>query len=122
MEKDKTTILDSYSVHGRGILLELSHAQEGFTKGTLLTSHPSNLKWEVSCRILFKHAEPKQKVFPNEEIQYMILHFANEGRRNQSILSILEKENQNIFQYFVKPVGHHYKPEKGEILTVEINS
>lgn len=121
MEKNKTTILDSYSVHGRGVLLELSHIHEGFSTGTLLTSQPSNLKWEISCRILFKHAGTQQKLFANEETQYMLLHFANEGRRTQSVQLILEKENKNIFQYFVKPVGHHHKPEKGDILTVEIN-
>lgn len=108
----------SFSITGKGLIVELQHFQRGLKKGTLLTSELSGLVWEVKSRILFDHLEGQQVIFENESIEYILLKFDSLIKRNQSLEDIRTNESKNIFQYYLKPVEHSNNPLEEEVLRI----
>lgn len=118
MNTVKAICKESFTIAGRGIILDLMHSEQGLKQGTILYSEKTKLEWSVECRVLFDHAVDIQKVFENEFANFMLLHFANEEKRQESRNKIIENEQNNIFQYLIKPIRHQYKPEEGEFLII----
>ena len=110
---------NSFTISGRGIIVELQHFQQGLEKGTLLTSEQSGLSWEVKARIHFDHAEGKQLIYENESTEWILLKFNKLAERNKSLEVIQTKEADHIFQYLLKPVGHTEKPLESEGLIIK---
>jgi hypothetical protein len=116
MQNHKAIMLESFSVAGRGVLVEMQHSENGLKQGTILHSIHSGLSWEIKSRVLFDHVMAAQKIFVNETISFMLLKFASTDKREESINNIKQKEASNIFQYMISPLGHEQKPEKEELL------
>ncbi len=93
----------------------------GIQKDTVLISSDSGLRWKVLSRILYDHTGGKQKYFESESVEFILLSFGSLSDKESSLNSIIEKERKNIFQYFVKPVGHKEKPTDGERIEIIIN-
>ncbi|WP_299229740.1 hypothetical protein [uncultured Psychroserpens sp.] len=118
MSDAKAITKDSFKITGRGIVLELQHSENGLSKETKLVSQKSGRTWKVITRVLFDHALAEQKIFNNESTNYMLMRFNSDYEKQKSINRIKKKETENIFQYFVNPIGHSEKPENGEILKI----
>lgn len=120
LKKATAIIENSFMISGRGIVVELMHSELGLKKHTVLISKKSKLKWIVKARVLFDHAEQKQIIFESESVEYLLCSFNSIEKKNQSIQSILEKEKQQIFQYYLTPIKHENKPIDGEKLIISI--
>ena len=111
---------NSFTIKGRGIILELKHFESGLTSGSILNSKKRGLKWVIKVRILYYHTVEHQLVFENEKSDYMLLRFNSVKSKEASINQIKEKEGQNIFTYLISPVNHEEKPIEGESLELEL--
>ena len=110
---------DSFRISGRGLILELNHLEEGLPKGTVLISDKTGLRWKVIARVLFDHAVQEQRIFESESVEYMLMRFETSVKRMKSIEGIKDREKQDIYQYFMKPIGHDSKPPQGEELLID---
>lgn len=120
MNTAKAICKESFTITGRGIILDLMHSEQGLKQGTILHSEKTKLEWELESRVLFDHAVDIQKVFENEFANFMLLRFASEEKRQESRNKIIKNEKNNIFQYLIKPIGHQQKPEEGEHLIITL--
>jgi len=118
MSVTKVLSKESFSITGRGIVLDLVHAEQGLPYGTILTSKLNNRQWRLKARVLFDHAVDLQRIFKDETTEYMLLTFATEEKREESRRKIKAKEDKNIYQYFIAPINHEFKPEDGEELEI----
>ena len=109
---------ESFQISGRGIILSLKHNYQGLAKGTLLQSENSNKKWEIQARLIYDHAIEVQKIFENEFREYVRMSFKTLENTKQSIQKIKAKEEQNIYEYMIRPVGHDSKPMEQEQLLI----
>ena len=109
---------ESYEITGRGIVLELKHNEPGLNHGTILQSSKTKLKWELDSRIIFDHAADIQKAFENEPVNFMLIKFSDNTKREESRQKIKNKELENIYQYLIKPINHSEKPIDGEELII----
>lgn len=119
MSNAKAITKDSFTITGIGIILELQHSENGLLKDTKLISEKSGRTWMVIARILFDHAIAEQTIFDNESVEYMLMRFESDQKRQKSINEIKERESNTIFQYMLKPLGHSEKPEKEERLKID---
>jgi len=111
---------DSTLITGRGYILDLVHNENGLLQGTILTSEKSKRQWELKARVLFDHAVDIQRVFNNEQTEFMLIRFSNSEMKEESRKKIKEKEDKNSFLYMIKPIGHNEKPEDGEKLIINL--
>ena len=111
---------ESFSITGRGIILELIHNTNGLHLGTVLTSKKTKKQWELKARILFDHAVDIQRVFNNEQTEFASVNFSTMEKREESRKKIKEKEDNNTYQYMIKPMEHSEKPEDGEELIINL--
>jgi len=117
--KTATAIIEnSFKISGRGIVVDLKHSEEGLNKNTVLTSKNLKLQWIVKARVLFDHAVHKQIIFESEATEYLLCSFNSIDKKKDSIQSIVNKEKQGIFQYYLEPVKHDNKPIEGELLVL----
>ena len=119
MSDAKAITKDSFTITSIGIILELQHSENGLLKDTKLISEKSGRTWMVIARILFDHAIAEQTIFDNESVEYMLMRFESDQKRQKSINEIKERESNTIFQYISKPLGHLEKPEKEERLKID---
>jgi hypothetical protein len=113
MDTATAIIKDSFSITNIGIVIELQHTQNGLAKETLLTSTTSNLSWKIIARILFDHATDIQRIFTTENRNFMHCSFKSAEKYELSRKDIQDRENKNIFQYLLQPLGHNKKPLQG---------
>ena len=92
MTTAKAICKESFTITGRGIILNLMHSEQGLKQGTILHSEKTKLDWEVESRVLLDHAVDIQKVFENEFANFMLLRFANEKQRQESRDKIIDNE------------------------------
>lgn len=109
-------VVDSWSITSVEIIAELKHNLNGLESGSIIKSQLRDLEWKIEKRILFYHVIEKQKKFPNEITTYIHSVFESAEKQIASTKDILEKEEENIFQYRLQALGHSSKPQKGEIL------
>lgn len=114
--KNSVEIHDCWAVTGNGIIVELEHHGAGLPTGTRLVSKTSRLEWTIKNRLIFNHTLNKQKRFPGETENIMMLSFKSAENLEKSSANILAREANNIFQYSLHPEGHDHKPQVGEHL------
>jgi hypothetical protein len=119
MSTAKAITKDCFLITGRGLIIELSHSEDGLVKGTQLKSEISGLTWIVESRVLFDHAIEQQKKLKNESIEYLLVRFTSDIEKEKSIETIKEKEANNIYQYFLKFNEQKQKPLSGEELQIK---
>jgi len=105
--KNSIEIHDCWAVTGNGIIAELEHHEAGLMKGVTLVSKSSGLEWTVKNRLIFNHTLNKQKRFPGETENIMMLSFKSAENFEKSSANILAREANNIFQYSLHPEGQH---------------
>ncbi len=109
---------DSFSITGRGIILELEHHESGLPAGTVLHDSDGKRKWKVNSRVLFDHAVDAHRIFENESANYMLVRFKSDEKRESSIEQVRLKESSSVFQYLIEPQGHDEKPKNLEELEI----
>jgi hypothetical protein len=110
-------IIDSWATSAFGVIAELQHNFKGLTSGTIIKSTTTDKEWRVKKRVLFYHTFDRQKKFVNEVTTYIHARFNSIEKQILSSENILEKEEKNVFQYQLQPLGHSSKPDVGDILT-----
>lgn len=118
MNKAEAITENTLKITGRGLIVDLRHFEKGLPKDIELTSEKSGLTWKIIARVLFDHAIHEQRIFESESTEFMLMRFDNQEKELKSINGIKEREAQNIFQYFLKPIDHEQKPEDGEKLKI----
>ena len=108
-------VIDSWNLTSIGIIAELKHQLNGLTTGSIIKSQSTNKEWRVRKRILYNHTFDKQKKFLNERTTYSHLSFDNAEKLTISAQNIIDKEEQNIFQYQLQPIGQNSTLTKGDI-------
>jgi hypothetical protein len=108
-------VIDSWDIT-TGIIAELQHTLTGLDSGLVLRSQMTGKEWRIEKRILFYHVLDRQRKFINEKTTYMHLSFSSVDNMLTSAKNTLDKEDQNIFQYQLQPVGQHSKPTTGDTL------
>lgn len=98
------------------MIAELKHHLNGLQGGLIIKSQSTGDEWKIKHRILFSHTYGKQKTFTNEATTHSFLSFDSIEKQIVSAKNILDKEEDNIFQYQVQPIGHKSKPVKGDKL------
>ena len=63
MNTAKAICKESFSITGRGIILNLMHSEQGLKQGATMDSEKTKLEWELESRVLFDHAVDIQKIF-----------------------------------------------------------
>jgi hypothetical protein len=109
-------VIESWDLTSIGIIAELRHQLDGLPSGFIIKSQTTGKEWVVKKRVLFYHTFDKQKQFVNETITYNHYSFESVDNMLISAKNILEKEEQNIFQYQLQSLGKHFKPTVGETL------
>ena len=109
---------NSFKLTGIGIVVDLKHSENGLSKNTELISKKSGLTWTVIARVLFDHALREQRMFDSESTEYMRVSFKTVEDMQKSIDGIKEREEQGIYQYYLKPIGHDQKPQEREMLKI----
>ena len=74
---------------------------------------------EGKNRLLFYHVIDKQIKFDDETTIYVHLKFLTTENMFESEKNILQKEQNNIFQYSIGTIEHSNKPECGEKLKIQ---
>ena len=92
MSDAKAITKDRFTITGIGIILELQHSENGLLKDTKLISEKSGRTWMVVARILFDHAIAEQTIFDNESVEYMLMRFESDQKRQKSINEIKERD------------------------------
>lgn len=109
-------VVDSWDLSSIGIIAELKHQFDGLQSGLILKSQSTSNEWIVKNRIMYNHTYGKQKTFTNEKTTQSFVSFYSLEKQIISAKAILEKEESNIFQYQLQPIGHKSKPLKDDIL------
>lgn len=109
-------VMDSWELTTVGIVVELRHHRNGLHSGLIIESPSTGEKWRVKYRILFSHTCEKQKIFAIETTTISFISFDSVENQMISAKNVLDKEDDNIFQYKVEAIGHKSKPIKGDIL------
>jgi hypothetical protein len=109
-------VIDSWETTAFGVIAELHHDFDGLKTGTIIKSAKTDKEWRVKKRILFYHTFDRQKKFPNELTTYIHASFDSPEKQVISFKNILDKEEQNVFQYQLQPIVHNSKPDVGDIL------
>jgi rubrerythrin len=109
-------IIDSWDLTSIGIVVELKHQFNGLQSGLIIKSQSTGNEWRIKKRILYSHTNGKQKMFSNETTTQSFLSFDSIEKQISSAKNILDKEESNIFQYQLQPIGHKLKPIKGDTL------
>lgn len=108
-------VVDSWNMT-TGVLVELKHELNGLETELVIKSETTGKEWRVKKRILFHHTADRQKKFPNEATAFTHLSFLSLEHMHTSAKNILDKEEQNIFQYQLQSLGPHFKTIIGDIL------
>jgi len=120
MKSEKTIkILDSWNISGFGIIAEVENIHDGLPKGTILKSQKTELTWIVESRIVETLAIDKLTRFPNETETSIHLNFKTVSNLEKTKERIVERNQNRIFQYHLKPNEHNEKPKSGEKLLIE---
>ena len=109
-------VFDSWQTTAFGVIAELHNDFDGLASGTIIKSTTRDKEWRVKKRILFYHTFDRQKTFSNELTTYVHASFDSIEKQVISSKNILDKEEQNVFQYQLQPIGHSSKPDVGDIL------
>jgi hypothetical protein len=108
-------VTETFSIRGLGLLAELQHNENGLRKGIILRSE-NGAEWTVKSRVFYSHAGIRQKKFECEIESLMISRFVSIENREASAKKIIQKEEQNIYSYFLKK--NVLKPDAGDILEI----
>src|SRR5689334_16082034 len=109
-------VIESWNTTTFGVIAELAHYLEGLPSGLIIKSTTTSEEWRVKQRVLYYHTFGKQRKFDVEAITYVHASFAGPENLFSSAKNILDKEEQNIFEYRLQPVGHNAKPKIGDTL------
>lgn len=109
-------IIDSWDITSIGIIAALKHQFNGLQSGLVVKSQSTGNEWRIKNRILFSHTYGKQKVFTNETTTHSFLSFDSIEKQIASAKNTLDKEEHNIVQYQLQPIGNKSKPVKGDTL------
>lgn len=116
MSHQNIQVVDSWETTAFGVIAELHHDFDGLASGTIIRSTTKEKEWRVKKRILFYHTFDRQKKFSNELTTYIHASFDSLEKQVISSKNILDKEEQNIFQYQLQQIGHSSKPDVGDVL------
>jgi len=109
--------MGSWNITAFGIIAVLQHYFDGLQSDIIIKSTTTGNEWRVKKRVLFYHTADRQKKFPNESTTHIHLSFASIEKKLLSIRNILDREDQNMFQYQLEPIEHSLKPSVGDTLT-----
>jgi len=108
-------VISCRKIPSGGALVDLKVDQNGLKANSILASSNSGKRWKVESRILYSSFRETHKRFPFEKIQ-VIRTDVPDDKREKLKLELCEKENEHIFQYYIKGVGNKGIPEVGEVL------
>ena len=109
-------VIDSWSLSSGIIVSELKHQFQGLASGLIIKSQTTDKEWKVKTRLIFHHAIEKQKKFLSETTVFVHSSFGSTEKMMDSAKKFLDKEEENIFQYQLQPIGHLLKPMANDIL------
>ena len=111
-------VKESFSITQRGFFVELQHYLPGLPSQTVLSSLTTGRKWEVVSRVVFAHMVEEHVWFEVEQVNPIRLSFSDSERLSESRLATLAREQNHIYEYQLKGVGHLEKPSVGERLQI----
>lgn len=111
-------VKERFRITGRGIIVLLQHQQNGLARGDVLVSEMSQKEWSVEARVLYGHALDVHQIFSNEVMEYVRVSFKGVDKLKEGISSIKVDEDNDIYNYRIKPIHHDDVPEKGEKLVL----
>ncbi|HPE55272.1 MAG TPA: hypothetical protein P5514_04830 [Bacteroidales bacterium] len=116
--KVEIEVINSWTIQGQGVIVELKNLETGLEKGTRLISIHSGIEWKVKGRLIFDHTADSQKRFHNETEIQVHVSFNPEENKDTSRKSLLDNESQGIYQYLIEFDGHNEKPKQFEKLKI----
>ncbi len=105
-------VIDSWDTTAFGIIAELNHDFDGLKSGSIIQSTVTGKEWRVKKRVLFYNTFNRQKKFLNEITTYVHASFDSIEEQVNSSKNILDKEEQNIYQYQLQTNWTQFQTER----------
>ncbi|WP_460218286.1 hypothetical protein [Psychroserpens sp. MEBiC05023] len=124
MEAKTIKILECFKIGKYESFAEIQHSEDGIPPETQVYNQTSNETWIVKKRVFhgILILTNSEKYFECEtETSHVDAVFANNLERSKAIEKELEKRNNGIYLYLIKPINkkQRIKPENGCILRIK---